>query len=186
AQFVLVKHNDTKAHRGFELDNSETFPDATPLTNPTVANVTIIGSTATDEGSEGVLLRNGTAGALHNFIITGPAGMGECLEVSGAEAQGNAEAGNLVMTHSVVACENGENFKGNATSTQTTEEWFLAQAGNSTAAGMADVISGFETISTATPADANAIDPWFDTVDFVGAVKAGDDWTAGWVTIGLE
>ncbi len=186
AQYVLVKHNDTKAHRGFELDNNEDFPLATPLTDPRVANVTIIGSTATDEGSEGVLLRNGTAGALHNFIITGPAGMGECLEIAGTEAQDNAEAGNLVMTHSVVACENGENFKGNATSTQTTEEWFLAQTGNSTAASMADVIAGFETITTATAADVNAIDPWFDTVDFIGAVKAGDDWTAGWVTVGLE
>ena len=90
------------------------------------------------------------------------------------------------MTHSVVACENGENFKGNATATLTTEEWFLGQTGNSTAATMADVISGFETVSAATAADMDAIDSWFDSVDFVGAVKSGDDWTAGWVTIGLE
>ena len=185
AQYVLVKHNDTKAHRGFELDNSETFPSATPLTKPRVANVTIIGSTATDEGSEGVLLRNGTAGELYNFIITGPAGMGECLEVDGAEAQANAESGELIMQNSVVACENGENFKGMATATLTTEEWFLGQAGNSTAASMADVITGYETVTAAAAADVDAIDSWFDQVDFIGAVKSGSDWTAGWVTVGL-
>ncbi|TQV88379.1 hypothetical protein [Aliikangiella coralliicola] len=186
AQYVLVKHNDTKAHRGFELDNNEHFPLSTPLTNPVVANITIIGSTAIDEGSEGVLLRNGTAGSLHNLIITGPAGMGECLEINGTEAQDNAQAGNLVMTHSVVACENGENFKGNATATQTTEEWFMGQTGNSVAAGMADVITGFETVTDAAALDMDTVDSWFDSTDFIGAVKAGDDWTAGWVTVGLE
>ncbi len=186
AQYVLVKHNDTKAHRGFELDNSEGAPASTPLTNPIVANITIIGSTATDEGSEGILLRNGTAGALHNVIVTGPAAMGECLEISGAEAQANVSNGNLVMTHSVMACENGENFKGDATATQTTEQWFLAQTGNSVAAGMSDVINGFETTTDAAAADMDAIDTWFDSVDFIGAVKAGDDWTAGWVSVGLD
>ncbi|MET1254878.1 hypothetical protein [Aliikangiella maris] len=185
AQYVLVKQNDTKANRGFELDNGEDFPLATPLTKPTVANITIIGSTATDEGSEGILLRNGTAGALHNVIVTGPAGMGECLEVDGAEAKAQAEAANLVMTHSVMACENGENFKGDINATTTVEQWFLSQTGNAVAANMAAVLSGYETISTNPAADMNAIDSWFDDVDFIGAVKEDDDWTAGWVTVGL-
>lgn len=52
--------------------------------------------------------------------------MDECLEVdSFAETHANAADGSLIMTHSVVACENGENFKGNATDTLTTEVCFL-------------------------------------------------------------
>ncbi|MEE4244137.1 MAG: hypothetical protein V2I33_01925 [Kangiellaceae bacterium] len=186
AQFVLVKQNDTQANRGFELDNNDTQFGAAPLTDPMVANVTIIGSGAAD--SEGVLLRNGTAGRLHNFIITGPATMGECLEIQVAETQAQAQAGDLIMTNSVVACENGENFKGDAFTGTTVENWFLGQTGNSVEAGISNVVSGYFTATTlaATPADANAIDPWFDTVDFIGAVKDGEDWTAGWVTVGLQ
>ncbi|MCW8877354.1 MAG: hypothetical protein OQK51_09870, partial [Kangiellaceae bacterium] len=192
AQYVYVQHNDTTAHRGFELDNNEDFPLATPLTNPIVSNITVVGSTASDEGSEGILLRNGTAGALHNVLVTGPAGMGECLEVSGAEAQANAEANNLVMTHSVIACDNGENFKGDATSTQTTEAWFLAQTGNmaytdSSALNLA--VNGFEP-QVGSPllgagVDASAMDSFFDATDYIGAFDGTNDWTAGW-TVGVR
>jgi len=185
AQYVLIKHDAAFVNRGIEADNGEAQPAATPLTNPTIANFTIIG--ADNDNSEGVLLRHGTAGNLYNVLVTGPAGMGECLEIdSFVETQANAESGDLTMQNSVIACENGENFKGNATTILTTEAWFLGQTGNSVAATMADVVSGYETVSTAAAADMNAIDPWFDSPDFIGAVGTDNDWTAGWVTVGLE
>ena len=185
AQFVLIKHDAAFVNRGIEGDNSEDHPAATPLTNPIVANFTIIGADNSD--SEGVLLRHGTAGELYNFVITGPSGMGECLEVdSFAETRINAANGSLIMENSVVACENGENFKGNATDTLTTEQWFLGQTGNATAATMADVVNGYSTVTTALARDMNTINSWFETVDFVGAVGADNDWTAGWVTVGLQ
>jgi len=185
AQYVLIKHDAAFVNRGIEADNGEAHPAATPLTNPTIANFTILGAASND--SEGVLLRHGTAGKLYNILVTGPAGMGECLEVdSFVETQANAESGELTMENSVIACENGENFKGNATATLTTEDWFLAQTGNQVEATMADVVSGYETVSTATAADMNTIDTWFDSPSFVGAVGADNDWTAGWVTVGLD
>ncbi|TQV72160.1 hypothetical protein FLL45_18235 [Aliikangiella marina] len=186
AQYVLIKHDAAFANRGIEGDNSEDFPAATPMTKPTVANFTIIGAANTD--SEGVLLRHGTSGDLYNFIITGPAGMGECLEIdSFAETQANAEAGELTMINSVVACENGENFKGTAnTSGDTVEAWFLAQTGNAVEATQADAVTGYVTNTANAAADMNAVDSWFDTTDFVGAVGSDNDWTAGWVTVGLE
>ena len=184
AQYVLVKHDATFVNRGIEADNGEVQPAATPLTNPIIANFTILGADNAD--SEGILLRHGTAGKLYNMLVTGPAGMGECLEVdSFAETQANAESGELIMQNSVVACENSENFKGNATAALTTEQWFLGQAGNSVAATMDDVVSGYQTVSAATPADMNAIDSWFDSPSFIGAIGADNDWTAGWVTEGL-
>ncbi|MEP1741280.1 MAG: hypothetical protein ABJI60_07720 [Kangiellaceae bacterium] len=185
AQYVLIKHDAAFVNRGIEADNGEEAPAATPLTTPVIANFTIIG--AANEDSEGVLLRHGTAGELYNVLITGPAGMGECLEVdSFPETQANAESGALIMQNSVVACENGENFKGNATATTTTEDWFLAQTGNSVEATMADVITGYETATSAAAADMNSIDSWFDSPDFIGAVGEDNDWTAGWVTVGLD
>jgi hypothetical protein len=185
AQYVLIVHDADATNRGIEGDNSEDFPATSPVTKPVVANFTIIGSVNPD--SEGVLLRHGTAGDLYNFVITGPAGMGECLEVdSFPETRANAAAGELTMQHSLVSCENGENFKGNATATLTTEQWFLGQAGNAVGTTMAEAVTTYFTASSLAPQDMNAIDSWFDTTDFIGAVSADNDWTAGWVSVGLD
>lgn len=183
-QYVLVKQDPANgpANRGIEGDNQKADKSATPLTQPTVANMTIIGNTWDgDDDSEGVLLREGTSAKLHNFIITGPVGMGECLEFNGAESNALATDGTTVMTNSVIACD--EPFK-NETGGVDAQSWFLGQAGNSTAAAMADVVNGIYTIDTTTPADLSA-DSFFDATDYIGAVKADADWTAGW-TFGLN
>ena len=62
-QFVLVKHgaDDSKANRGIEADNQANNLTATPVSNPTIANMTIIGNNFDgDDDSEGVILRAGT------------------------------------------------------------------------------------------------------------------------------
>ena len=185
-QFVLVKHgaDDSKSNRGIEADNQSGNFTATPVSNPTIANMTIIGNNFDgDDDSEGVLLRAGTNAQLANFVITGPDGMGECLEFDSAETKALAAAGSLTMTHSVVAC--AEPFKGDLGNGTTTEQWFLAQEGNSVAANQAAVLDGIFTIDASTPKDMSAVDSFFEAVDFVGAVEAGNDWTAGW-TVGLE
>lgn len=56
---------DGNADNGFEWDNNEFDNNATPATNPTVSNVTLIGTGA----SNGMLLRRGTAGVIENVII---------------------------------------------------------------------------------------------------------------------
>ncbi|MDQ7050198.1 MAG: hypothetical protein Q9M92_11950 [Enterobacterales bacterium] len=184
AQYVVTTQDPVFANRGIEADNSGLHPAATPQTHPLVANFTIIGAASVN--SEGILLRHGTAGDLYNVIVTGPALMGECLEVDNmVETQGHVAAGDLTMQNSVIACENGENFKGNATPTLTTEAWFLAQPGNAVEPNMASVVTGYLT-NTINPAmDMNAIDSWFETTTYIGAVPSNKDWTAGWVTVGL-
>ncbi|MGO4891797.1 hypothetical protein [Flavobacterium sp. W21_SRS_FM6] len=185
-QYVLIRQaqDNSDANRGIEADNDGSTPDAQPQSNPTVANVTIIGNTFDGEDdSEGVYLREGTGAQLANFIITGPTGMGECFEVeNSAESQTNLGDGTITFTHSVVAC--GENFK-NDTGAVDLENWFLSvQAGNAVAANSAAVLNGIFSISTVTPKDFSG-ETFFDNTDFIGAVKEGDNWTAGW-TVGLE
>lgn len=185
-QFVLVKHaaDGAKANRGIEADNQSGNFTATPVSNPTIANMTIIGNTFDgDDDSEGVLLRAGTNAQLANFVITGPAGMGECLEIESDESRALAASGSLTITHSVIACS--EAFKGTVSATTTTEQWFLGQTGNSVAANQAAVLDGIFTIDATAPKDMTTVDSFFDAVDFVGAVKPGNDWTAGWA-VGLE
>ncbi len=185
-QFVLVKHaaDGAKANRGIEADNQSGNFTATPVSNPTIANLTIIGNSFDgDDDSEGVLLRAGTNAQLANFVITGPETMGECLEFDSNETKALAAAGSLTMTHSVIAC--AEPFKGDLGNGTTTEQWFLGQTGNSVAANQAAVLDGIYTIDATTPKDMSALDSFFEAVNFIGAVEAGNDWTAGW-TVGLE
>ena len=185
-QFVLVKHgaDDSKSNRGIEADNQSDNLTATPVSNPIVANMTIIGNNFDgDDDSEGVLLRAGTNAKLHNFVITGPAGMGECLELDSTETKAFAIDGSLEMTNSVIACN--EPTVGDLGNGTTTEQWFLAQDGNSLAANQAAVLDGIFTIDATAPKDMTVVDDFFEAVDFIGAVDAANDWTAGWA-VGLD
>lgn len=182
-QFMLAIHNG-EANRGIEADNQSGNFTALPLSNPTIANMTIIGNdyTSADKDSEGILLRAGTTGKLFNMLVTGPEGMGECLEFNSAESMALAADFTTEMTHSVIACS--EPFLGDVSATQTTEQWFLAQEGNAVADSMADVVDGCLTIIDNPTRDFDG-DDFFITVPFVGAAAADYDWTRGW-TIGLQ
>jgi hypothetical protein len=187
-QYVLVRHalDNSDANRGIEADNDGSTPDKDPQSNPSIANVTIIGNAFDGEDdSEGVYLREGTGAQLANFIVTGPAAMGECFEVENVvESQANLGDGTITFTNSVIACENGENFK-NSDGAVDLSDWFLnVQAANVVAADQTTVLTGIFSNAVGTPKDFSG-DTFFENVDFVGAVKADNDWTAGW-TVGLE
>jgi hypothetical protein len=191
AQFILVKQDakNTVTNRGIEADNQSTNFSATPLSEPTIANMTIIGNTfkSADMDSEGILLRAGTSAKLHNILIAGPktdtGAMGECLEIESAQSQGLAANGQLVMTNSVIGCP--EPFKGTVSSTVTVKQWFEGQAGNKTAADQAAVLNGIYTIDTTAAKDMAAVNSFFTKTTFVGAMDAANDWTKGW-TFGLS
>lgn len=183
AQFVLIKQSDDAGDNAFEADNSEFDSSATPLTNPNVANVTIVGAA----GANGVRLRAGTAGSLWNFAITGGAGYENCFRVNSAESIANAAAGTLFIKNSVVACDTAENF-GDADS----EAIFTGETTNSVVA-LADLglaSNGYQpsasSVLLGAGADPSAVDSFFDSVDYIGAMDSATDWTQGWVTVGLE
>jgi trimeric autotransporter adhesin len=195
-QFVLVKHaaDDSDANRGIEGDGdggNAGFGAGFEFSNPTVANMTIIGNNfdTEDSDSEGILLRDQTSAQLYNFVITGPAGMGECLEFdSDATVQANLTNNALNIQTSVIAC--AENFKGVSApglDTAGVEAWWNdATRNNAIDTDQAAVLDGIFTATTAvTATDVNAIDTFFTTTDFIGAVKdANNNWTTGW-TVGL-
>lgn len=55
-------------NRGIEADNQDTNPDATPISNPTLKNITVVGSKDGAE-SQGAKLRAGTNGNIDNLVI---------------------------------------------------------------------------------------------------------------------
>ena len=194
-QYVLVKHadNNGEANRAIEADNDGSTPNKEPQSNPTIANMTIIGNdfNTADKSSEGIYLREGTKAQLHNFVVTGSSGMGECLEIEGGSTSSvtaeQAENGDTVISNSVFACS--ENFKDakaeDGTVLLNVEDWVLNQNDdNSTATDMGTVLNGIFTIDTTTPKDFTG-NTFFDNADHIGAVTEGNDWTVGW-TVGLE
>jgi len=194
-QYVLVKHDENggEANRAIEADNDGSTPNKLPQSNPTIANMTIIGNDfdTADKDSEGIYLREGTKAQLHNFVVTGSANMGECLELEGGATSSvtvnQAIAGETVLSHSVFACS--ENFKNSKAEDGTvlldTQDWVLNQNdSNSTAASQSDVLNGIFTIDTTTPKDFSG-SAFFDNANHIGAVSESNNWTAGW-TVGLE
>ena len=193
-QFVLVKHADdnSDANRGIEGDGDG--GTGTPFSNPTVANMTIIGNEfAGDDPSEGVLLRDQTNAQLYNFVVTGPDAMGECFEVDLTDDADVTLLNNMngtsdpqmVFASSVIACS--EAVKNSSGSAFDTAAWFTGQTGSSLAeGGQSAVLNGIYTIDATAPTDVTAIDSYFLPVDFIGAVKDADnDWTTDW-TVGLD
>ncbi len=73
-QFIIVMQSGDDADQGIEADNNGDNNNLTPRSHPTLYNVTLIGDPDTDQGSEsdiGLLLREGTAATIRNFIVLG-------------------------------------------------------------------------------------------------------------------
>jgi hypothetical protein len=108
--------------RGVEADNSEFDQDGTPISNPELCNLTLVGGAnqpGANSGSDsGILLRRGTYGQIANALVTAFADSGvELRDVSttdGACVDGDADGspesltGNLIVRHSILAdCGSG-------------------------------------------------------------------------------
>ena len=180
AQYVILHQNDDNGDNGIEADNNGEANDAEPRSNPSLANLTLIGSPDSERSDLGILLREGTAASLTNVAVLG---FNEaCLKVDNEATVAQLEAGAVSMTHSVLNCET--NFEG----TLDLESWFLGQTGNAT--GEAKLASAFDilspdytpvTMGSAFAGDASLLHSSFDAAEFIGAVDQ-EDWTLGWTT----
>ena len=86
-QFAVIQQHPLRGDKGIEADNSE-FNYAAPFrSNPTMANLTLIGTSPPNPGSvspnRGIHLRRGTAGTIVNSVIVGFNGPG--LDLSDPE-----------------------------------------------------------------------------------------------------
>ncbi len=73
-QFLIAMQMGDDADQGIEADNNGDNNDLTPRSNPTLYNLTLIGDPYDfpgDESDIGMLLREGTAATIRNFIVTG-------------------------------------------------------------------------------------------------------------------
>ncbi len=185
AQYVIVKQYGDDADRGIEADNNGSNNDATPRSQPMLANFTIIGpGSATADGSHGVLIREGTAAKMANFLVTGSTET--CFDIDQTATFTQATAGESSVVNSVFGGCIEATFDDDSADPFVVSEWVMDQDGN---------VDGDPKVTNYIPnADSPAIgigavpfnDAFFDNVDFAGAVRdAKSDWTKGW-TVGLD
>jgi hypothetical protein len=193
AQFVIVQHHDGEGDRGIEADNNEDNFALAPTSSPTISNITIIAGANSD--SEGIKLRRGTQGVIHNAVIVG---FEKCVDIDDADTFAHAADGAIVVRDSVFDCAATYAVKADDPATPEDE----GDPANAAAvyAALLDAVATGNTVapdpllaaSDATapdfrvrdgsPATGGAVvpaDAFFDDVEFKGAMGT-EAWTSAW------
>jgi hypothetical protein len=197
AQFIVVRHDEATSDAGFEADNGNPATDVAPRSEPTIYNLTMVGSAGSL--SPGMVLRRGTWGGIYNAIITG-------FPVSGVDIRDQfsvdgtaADPARLLVANSIFfnngaggtehADADGEGdddddagfdedayLRGEAFANRFDVDPALPDAANVTAPNLVPAAESPAATGGATPPagfDASAT--------YVGALPPGGaDWTAGW------
>jgi hypothetical protein len=126
-QYWLVQQGPDGGDRGIEADNNGDDNVLEPYSNPTLANLTLIGVNDGDSLNTGMRLREGTKGQIFNVYVTGFPKYG--IRVSDEVTLQNVENGELFVANSLVE-NNGTDFKDCDSFiglTQTlTDDWFYS------------------------------------------------------------
>ncbi len=206
-QFWVCQQYADDADQGIEADNSGEDNSATPWSNPTIYNLTLIGAVDmnNDESDIGMLLREGTKAHIYNAIV---ANFGESgVDIDEEQTWQHAQAGDLVVDNSIFIW-NGKfeddvrvvaNWSGDdddideeafITTMNTNNHFYNAQADiamvltdptNVDAPSFVPVAGG--PALTYTAADPTAAgSSFFEAANFIGGVDPNNNWLSGWTT----
>jgi hypothetical protein len=187
-QFVIVHQAENDGDKGFESDNLGGNETATPRSNPTIYNATMIGNPA----MTAMHLREGTLGTFRNFLVQGFA-IGVDLNATDGMADLTTDwPADLSIEHSVFfeiddIGDPDEGMDGDDDVGFNEDDAITDAARNNVTDVDPKLGSTSITAPDYTPASSDLGDKatppaGFDTsAKFAGAVDPdGDDWTAGW------
>ena len=195
AQFVIAQvYPDTGANRGIEADNWENNFDASPRSNPTIYNMTIVGprrnySEGEGKADHGLMLRRGTAGKFYNFIVTGYGRDAINLRDDATIAQ--ATAGNLVFDHAILHDNGVFGADGVGTYGNTdTRNWITSKSKKVVETDPLLVDAFHRLTPDFRPGYLSPVhridmvkqppdDGFFSRVDFIGGISPDHNWLAG-------
>lgn len=193
-QFAVASQRGDDADNGIEADNNEFNNELLPRSNPTIFNITLCGDPDFDEGPEstrGMILRRGTAGRIHNFIVAGFKTLG--IDVNGSSSLNQGNLGNLVVSHGIlwrVGPAGTTYFTANTQSLVASGRFTNLRLGEDPGIGNCfdHERPDWRPRSRATLAGGQMApllppnDGWFEVVTFVGGVGPDpeDDWISGW------
>lgn len=201
AQFVVVQGPAASGESdptGIEADNDRDVATATPISSPTIYNITVLGpgNAVSIANNRAVVLRRGTAGRIANALVGGFPVSG--VDVRDAETFALATGADPQLQFaSSILWANGpdgmQHFVDNAADTFDEMAWFTAAARmnrvgadpmlaapfNATAPGFTPAAGSPAATGAATPPN----DGFFDaTAVYLGAIAPGasTNWTSGW------
>ncbi len=190
AQFVMIEMGEgSEDMNGIEADNLKSPMNASPRSNPTLSNVTIVAKGGNPRNFNGILLRRGTGGQLHNILIDGEFAV-SCVNIDDEETFRNAgsvtaagvEQTGLKMVNSIVNCTKGNSFEDKAGDLFPVSQWY--QGANKSANLLVNpLLTNGRLPAENSPAVGRGVTPaGFETVDFIGAFSpwADEDWSADW------
>lgn len=181
--------------RGIEADNNEDNNAASPVSQPTLSHVTLIGSPSNGNNADGMKLRRGTGANLYSMLVVGWAD--DCIDIdsNGTYSQAIDPNGDLngVLTiqNSIIGdCGNLYKDRTGDGAAFTGEDWYETMNGtsNRTVTSTDEVVEDRAPFSgawvskgVATSGGASPNDAWFDAGTHVGGIAPGDNWAAGWI-----
>lgn len=186
-QYAIVQQGTDAGNMGTECDNNESDHLAAPVSNPTLSNVTFIGSPGIAEDNYAMLFRRGASPKMYNVAADGFSS--GCLAIRDQETFDAFTAGVATLQRVVMACDNPFEDSVDETETGTEDDVFAAGAGNALVADLGLTNPFDQGAPSFVPAAGSPLldagqspsDAWFDATTYVGAIGT-DDWTAGWTT----
>ncbi|MDP3274477.1 MAG: hypothetical protein Q8Q09_04730 [Deltaproteobacteria bacterium] len=189
--------------RGVEADNNNANHDALPRSSPTIYNLSVFGAEGAEAYTQpGVVLRRGTAGLMHNVLITDyKQGAVDVIDNS-TVALARATPATLSIANAIFF-NNGSDGRAHFTDLSSSaaegspaldEDMFFRDISRSNRFDVDPMIPGRHSVTApvfapaaTSPCATGAATPptGFDTsATFVGAVRPGatgeSDWTTGW------
>jgi hypothetical protein len=205
-QFLAIQQHADVGDNAFEGDNQAGNPDASPISAPTMYNVTLISPRSNDKYHRAMTLKAGSGGHFHNLIIDGFSG--ETIDLKGTETVARIEQGELSFQSMMVNRvgsrgltffdpETGDNnddggfderryFQSSAVAAEFGTDPLLTR--DATSASHPDFAP------TARSPARNGASPipqgefWDEAADYLGAVRPGSvqNWTDGWTAYPLN
>ncbi len=209
-QFMVIQSPATSGEsdpRGIEADNNRNNNDALPRSSPTISNISVIGAEGAEPYTQpAIVLRRGTAGAIHNAIVMEyKQGAADVVDNS-TVAQARAMPVGLFIRNSIFF-NNGMNGMTHFTDLSAAaaegmppldEDMFFRDAQwanrfdvnpmimgatNPTMPNFAPAAGSAAAMGAGTPPAGGFFD---QTATFVGAVRPGaagpENWTTGWTS----
>lgn len=190
-QFLLHIQNSITAQQDsfcIEADNLQNAENTLPRANPTISNLTCVGSATGAGNSGGVKLRRGTAGKLYNSVIAKT--KQAALNIDGSASYAQATSGDLALRSVYITA--AVPFGTEAEDTPALPNLFNTAGHNNLSANEAastlipQVTGGVAyvngTSENGRPVfSLSAASSFFQNVSYIGAVQSvGNNWTLGW------
>ncbi|KAA1244215.1 hypothetical protein [Aquimarina sp. RZ0] len=198
-QFWIAQQTSVAGDKGIEADNFSDNPGATPFSNPTLSNITLIGAEDGDGENKGIEFRAGTKVSIYNTIIKAFPGKG--IEVDDDQTLMNLNNNEIIVRNSII--DNVNSFDLDHEDIATVDLADFSLFNNFTLDGSG---SPFNNIGTTIPSefgingftgtygytvaedgvdnfDPSTLGTFFTAANYVGALQEGDTWTAGWTRL---